>query len=58
MAYNTISTLLQQEIQIDAIIGANDLLAEGAISVLAEYGLAGEIPVVGHDADISACQRI
>lgn len=49
---------LELGIQIDGIIGANDRLAEAAIDVLAEYGLAGTIPVVGHDADVSACQRI
>lgn len=58
IAYDTISRLLESGEQIDAIIGANDRLAEGAISVLSEYGLVGEVAVVGHDADISACQRI
>jgi len=57
-AYDTIVTLLQEGVKIDAIIGANDRLAEAAISALSEYGLVGTIPVVGHDADISACQRI
>ncbi|WP_461206572.1 substrate-binding domain-containing protein [Clostridium sp. DL1XJH146] len=57
-AYDTISDLLKEGVEIDAIIGANDRLAEGAISILSEYGLAGEVPVVGHDADISACQKI
>ena len=58
VAYDTVSQLLKDNVHIDGIIGANDRLAEGAISALTEYGLAGEIPVVGHDADISACQRI
>ncbi len=58
LAYERISTLLDEGVQIDAIIGANDLLAEGIISALSEHGLAGEIPVVGHDAEVSACQRI
>lgn len=57
-AYNTISRLMQDEVQVDAIICANDLLAEGAISALSEYGLAGDIPVAGQDANVSACQRI
>ena len=57
-AYNAVSRLLEKDVVIDAIIGANDRIAEGAISVLSEYGLVGEIPVVGHDADISACQNI
>lgn len=58
VAYELINELLSKEVKIDAIIGANDRLAEAAIKALAENGLAGEIPVVGHDADISACQRI
>lgn len=58
LAYERINTLLDEGVQIDAIIGANDLLAEGIISALSEHGLAGEIPVVGHDAEVSACQRI
>lgn len=57
-AYNAIRRLMEDGVQVDAIICANDLLAEGAISALSEYGLAGEIPVVGQDANISACQRI
>lgn len=58
IAYDTISELLRNGEHIDAIIGANDRLAEAAVSALSEYGLVGEVPVVGHDADISACQRI
>lgn len=58
VAYDTVNSLLKEGVNIDGIIGANDRLAEGAISALSEYGLAGSIPVVGHDADISACQRI
>ncbi len=58
IAFDTISKLLSEGAQIDAIIAANDLLAEGAISVLSEYGMVESVKVVGHDADISACQRI
>ncbi len=57
-AYNTIRQLLEKGEKIDAVIGANDRIAEGAISVFLEYGQAGEVPIVGHDADISACQNI
>ncbi len=57
-AYETVSALIDEGVEIDAVIGANDRLAEEAILALAEAGLAGEVIVAGHDADISACQRI
>lgn len=57
-AYNLVDRVLSQDITIDAIIGANDRLAEAAINALKERGLGGQVIVAGHDADISACQRI
>lgn len=58
VAYDAVLMQLEKNNQVDAILCANDNLAGGAISGLAEYGLAKEVPVVGHDADIGACQRI
>lgn len=43
---------------LSAIICGNDMLAEAAIGVLSENGLAGRVIVVGQDADLAACQRI
>jgi len=57
-AYNAVSEVLDAKGEIHAIIGANDDLAEGAIRSLLERQLAGQIPVAGHDANLSACQRI
>lgn len=57
-AYDIVTNLLEKGVRIDAIIGANDRLAEAAIRALSEDGLAGDVAVAGHDADISACQRI
>jgi len=57
-AYSIIADTLNKGITIDAIIAANDRLAEAAINALSEKGLAGVVYVAGHDADISACQRI
>ena len=57
-AYDLVSSLLDAGADMNAIIGANDRLAEAAIRALAEQGKAGEVIVAGHDADISACQRI
>ena len=57
-AYDAVIEVVNEGETIDAIIGANDHLAEAAIRALAINGLAGEVLVAGHDADISACQRI
>ncbi len=57
-AYEAVVEVMNEDIQIDAIIGANDHLADAAIRALSERGLAGEVYVAGHDADVSACQRI
>ena len=57
-AYDTISVLLGETERIDAVIAANDGLAGAVIRALAEHRLAGTVQVVGHDADLSACQRI
>lgn len=43
---------------IKAIMCGNDNLAAGVINALAENRLAGDIVVVGQDAELSACQRI
>jgi D-xylose transport system substrate-binding protein len=58
LAYGEVSRLLASGERIDAIVCMNDGLAYGAIHALAEYRLAGKVPVVGQDADISACQFI
>ena len=47
---------LVQEVQ--GIMCGNDNLAGHAVSALAEQRLAGEVLVVGQDADLAACQRI
>lgn len=57
-ALEKISTLMETDLHIDAISAANDDLAQAAIRVLAEKQLAGEIAVVGQDADLLSCQSI
>ncbi|GAU79561.1 substrate-binding domain-containing protein [Fusibacter sp. 3D3] len=57
-AYDAVSALLDSGVEINGIIGANDDLAEGAIRALLERQLAGMVYVAGHDANLSACQRI
>lgn len=44
--------------QADAIMCGNDNLASQVVRALAERRLAGDILVVGQDADLEACQRI
>lgn len=44
--------------QADAIMCGNDNLASQVVHALAETRLAGDILVVGQDADLEACQRI
>jgi D-xylose transport system substrate-binding protein len=57
-AYQYIQGLLAQKERFDAVIAANDSLASAVIEALAEWRLAGKVMVVGHDADLSGCQRI
>ena len=44
--------------KVDGIMCGNDDLAGQAIRALAENKMAGEVPVVAQDAELSACQRI
>lgn len=57
-AYDFVSTTLSKQGSVDAIVAANDSLAWAAIDVLSEKRLIGKVSVVGHDADLAACQRI
>jgi D-xylose transport system substrate-binding protein len=57
-AYKFIDGLLRSGTQFEAVIAANDGLASASIEALSEWRLAGKVLVTGHDADLSACQRI
>ncbi len=57
-AYQYIQTLLAQGKKFDGVIAANDSLASAVIEALSEWRIAGKVMVVGHDADLSGCQRI
>jgi D-xylose transport system substrate-binding protein len=57
-ASNGINKLLQNNAKIDAVISENDSLAGGVITTLSDYQLIPEVPVVGMDADLAACQRV
>lgn len=57
-SYEFVSKILNSGEKVDAIIAANDQLAEGAIIALSENRLAGEVFVTGQDAELGACRRI
>lgn len=57
-AFSVTDQLLLKDEHIDAIICGNDSLAEGAIEALSQHRLAGQVLVVGQDADQAACQRV
>lgn len=57
-AKETVDDVLSQGRMPDGIIAANDHLAMGAIETLSKWQLAGNVLVVGQDAELSACQRI
>jgi D-xylose ABC transporter substrate-binding protein len=56
--YQQMKNALEVTRDIDAVLCANDALAEGAIRALKEADLAGEVLVSGQDAEIAAIQNI
>lgn len=57
-AFSYTSEILKSIDNVDGIMCGNDSLAGQAIMSLAESRKAGEVCVVGQDADLDACQRI
>lgn len=59
LAFDAVNNGLDQtQGQVDGVMCGNDDLAGQAIKALTEHRLAGSVPVVGQDADLSGCQRI
>ncbi len=58
LAYDFVNDNFDVVADADIIMCGNDALAGEAVHALAERGLAGQIKVVGQDADLEACQRI
>lgn len=58
LAYEFVNDNIDVVSEADIIMCGNDALAGEAVHALAERGLAGQIKVVGQDADLEACQRI
>lgn len=57
-AYEVVSEELRAGQQIDAVMCGNDDLAGQAFQALSEYQKAGQVVLVGQDAELAACQRI
>jgi D-xylose transport system substrate-binding protein len=57
-SYKFVREQLDKGVSFDAVIAANDQLAEGAVRALSESRLAGSVFVTGQDAELAACQRI
>jgi D-xylose transport system substrate-binding protein len=59
LAFDFVAQVLKEKgDRIKGIIAGNDSLAWGAIDAISVARLTGKIKVVGHDADLAACQRI
>ena len=59
LAFDAVNDGLDQnKDKVDGVMCGNDDLAGQAIKALTEKRLAGKVPVVGQDAELSACQRI
>src|SRR5438046_4389865 len=49
--------LTQNQNKVDAVLSENDGMAGGVIAALTAQGLAGKVPVSGHDGDTAALNR-
>ena len=58
LAFDEMNEGLEQSKDIVGVMCGNDDLASQAIKALAENRMAGDVPVVAQDAELSACQRI
>ncbi len=56
--YRLMKECLQKHPKIDAVLAANDQLAEGALKAIKEAGLKPIPYISGQDADDAACRRI
>jgi D-xylose transport system substrate-binding protein len=57
-ALETIGAIFEETTDFDAIVCGNDNIANAAIQLLSERRLAGEVTVIGQDAELISCQRL
>ena len=55
---NMMAALEANHNQIDAVIAANDATAGAVHETLVKYGLSGQVPIVGQDAELLGLHRI
>jgi len=58
VSYQYVTDKIEQGIEFDVIIAANDRVAEGALNALSENRLTDQVYITGQDAELGACQRI
>jgi D-xylose transport system substrate-binding protein len=58
VSYEFVDEKIADNHTFDAVVAANDRVAEGAITALTENRMADGIYVTGQDAELAACQRI
>lgn len=56
--YRLMKECLKKHKQVDAILAANDQLAEGALKALEEAGITDTPYISGQDAEAEACRRV
>ncbi|MDR1507025.1 MAG: substrate-binding domain-containing protein [Treponema sp.] len=57
-ALEKIDAIFRETTDFDAIACGNDSIASAAIQLLSERRLAGQIAIVGQDAELISCQRV
>jgi D-xylose transport system substrate-binding protein len=57
-ALEKIGAIFDEDFNWDAIVCGNDAIANASIQLLSERRRAGEVAVVGQDAELISCQRV
>lgn len=57
-SFEVVDKFLENGSSPDAILAANDAIANGAANALNQHGMAGEVLLSGQDATADACKRI
>lgn len=58
LSYEYMNDVISRGLKFDAVVAANDRVAEGAINALSENRMIDSVYITGQDAELAACQRI